>query len=323
MSLDPKNPRPGVYPGVDERTYREIDAINVHGLFEIQNGSPSHFKYKLDHPEPATSAMVMGSAVHCRLLQPEIFEKLFVIAPGCSEITGKGSRCSRDGKAICQGKWYCTQHMPGEADVIDQTPLSKSEHDNCLAICDGNSRRRILTEIIESIDQPNRELTLIWIDENTGVTCKGRIDMLSKGGAIFDLKTCESANPMKFARDALEYSYHQQAAFYLDGCAALGVHADIFYFMALEKTPPYEPAGLYFPDKFIDFGRRANRCLLQTYAWCKKTGIWPGFGAVPFEIELPNYFYERLTKMETLHLENYRGVESEDHKQLEVSDVGN
>jgi exodeoxyribonuclease VIII len=73
-----------------------------------------------------------------------------------------------------------------------------------------------------------------WADDTpTGLRVKARPDWYF-GGTIVDLKTCQDASPSGFARACATFSYHVQAAHYLNV-----TFAERFIFIAVEKTYPF------------------------------------------------------------------------------------
>jgi hypothetical protein len=50
-----------------------------------------------------------------------------------------------------------------------------------------------------------------------------------------DYKTADHANPAAFAKSALDYGYHQQAAWYLDGLRELGISDDAAFLFIVQS----------------------------------------------------------------------------------------
>jgi len=60
-----------------------------------------------------------------------------------------------------------------------------------------------------------KEKTVFWKEEITGIDCKARIDLLTPN-AVIDLKTTSEYTQEKFESRFAEYGYDLQAAFYMD-----------------------------------------------------------------------------------------------------------
>lgn len=127
----------------------------------------------------------------------------------------------------------------------------------------------------------------------TGVWLRGRFD-LHVGGDLYDYKTAASADPDTFARRAVDYGYHRQAAWYLDLAHAVGLDADQCGFIVQEKEPPYAVACIRLSGEHLTLGRRDMRTAIDTYAECLASGVWPGYGDHWQTVELPGYLRSRL-----------------------------
>jgi len=74
-------------------------------------------------------------------------------------------------------------------------------------------------------------------------------------GIIYDVKTTRYNSPSKFIKDAYEYGYHLQAAFYIDTLRLAGYKADYFAFLCVPSESPCEPFAVQITDRFIEDGR--------------------------------------------------------------------
>src|SRR5207237_4784056 len=94
----------------------------------------------------------------------------------------------------------------------------------------------------------------------TGVPCKARPDYLPAHGRwIVDLKTAASVNPRSWRDQAYRLGYHARAAWYLDGCAAvLGQAPEEYWFVLVEKEPPYLVSVVSFDQDALAWGRIAK-----------------------------------------------------------------
>lgn len=137
------------------------------------------------------------------------------------------------------------------------------------------------------------EQSLFWTDKRTGVRCRARLDWLPDRGhgrmVIPDYKTARSADPHEFARAAVTYGYHQQHAYYVEGCRVLGVADDDtqFVFVVQEKTPPYVVSVIQLDPAAAGIGRHLNHRALDLYKECTATGRWPGYSDEVCLVSLP------------------------------------
>ena len=138
-----------------------------------------------------------------------------------------------------------------------------------------------------------RETTARWRDPATGVECKARADLWSRGLRMLgDLKSCADASPEEFAKACARYTYHLQAAFYLDGFVRAGADVDTFAFIAVEKTPPHLCAVYMLDGPALFMGERRARRGLERLARCLETDVWPGLSNHIETLSLPRWVDE-------------------------------
>lgn len=137
------------------------------------------------------------------------------------------------------------------------------------------------------------EQSLFWEDRQVGIWRRARLDWLPRprGGRrliIPDYKTADRADREGFRKSATSYSYHMQAAQYIDGARALGLDDDpAFLFIVQEKTAPYLVHVIGLEDEDIEAGRNANREAGEIWRDCTAAGYWPGYPEDITYISLP------------------------------------
>ena len=95
-----------------------------------------------------------------------------------------------------------------------------------------------------------------------------------------------------FERACGNFGYHIQESFYRR-CweQATGRKVAKFYFLAVEKEPPYAFSIFELGDKSIIEGDAVVEKALQTYSECqKKTGSFPSYDTEIQQIDIPPYF---------------------------------
>jgi hypothetical protein len=133
-----------------------------------------------------------------------------------------------------------------------------------------------------------------WQDDVHGITRRFRLDWLpdaSEGRLIVaDYKTCQSAEPGAIRKAVANFGYHQQHAWYVDGCHALGLADDIaFVFIFQEKTAPYVTTVIELDAEAVQIGRKLNDRALAVYAECVATDTWPAYTSDVELISLPGW----------------------------------
>ncbi|CCW14640.1 hypothetical protein EBESD8_52100 [Rhodococcus aetherivorans] len=170
-----------------------------------------------------------------------------------------------------------------------KVPLKAADYDTAAAMAASIRRHPVAAALFQD---GAAEQSLYWRDPDTGIMLRCRPDWLPPNRTgrllVVDLKTSTSANPDKFAKSCAEYGYHQQAAWYLEGIAALQLADDAaFLFVVQSKTPPFEVTVNELDHESILLGRRLNRHAIDVYAECVESGVWPGYGHEVNRITLP------------------------------------
>lgn len=152
-----------------------------------------------------------------------------------------------------------------------------------------------------------REVTLAWIDPETDVWLRCRPDFLPNHSRyMVDPKTADSANPTAFQRAIWNNGYHCQAAWYIDAIKAVrDIDLDTFYFIAMEKKPPFLISVIDLTSEAIQYGRLQNRRAIRRFADAMETGEWPGYRDKrfpgddrAFRLGLPRYALTELEQQE-------------------------
>ena len=273
----------GLVPDMPAEVYHSINAMSAGGLKRMRQ-SPAHFYgLQLDpnRPEPGepTPALKNGTMVHCAIFEPASFHDRYVVRPDGLDMRTK------------EGKAWAATVAGMEIITAEQMSAAKGQREALLA----------LPEIASLLADGVGESSAFWIDETTGELCKCRPDWVSPAGdgvVIVDGKTCVDASPEGFSKAIWNFAYHLQAAWYADGYEkATGKTVHGFVFAAVESAWPHAAAAYMLGDDVLDRARAENRRLLNLYAECKRTGVWPGYGSQISLINLPRWarFTEEVT----------------------------
>ena len=258
--------KPGIYTSdqLSNSNYHSDKAIGSTGLKRILV-SPAHFKYP--NPFNATRAKEIGTAIHCRILESDRWDKDYKVA-----------ECDVRTSAIY--KDICKTHPK-------ERVLTSTEYENVRGMQQGVLRNRHCRELIEA---PGRyELSLFTTDPITGVSVKVRYDKLTDAGMPVDLKKCQKAGRDDFSRTINNYGYHISAAFYMIAWEwEFGEALDLMRWIAVEEQSPHA-AMRYKPDpEMMVIANDKVRTALNIYADCLDRGDWPAYDE-PEEISLPYY----------------------------------
>jgi hypothetical protein len=276
-------PAPGIYDGMPADQYFSIECASNSGLKHIAR-SPLHFITILRTPVEPTPAMIIGSATHTAVLEPHLFDAQYVVLP--DERPKRPSSVQLNAKKPSTETLYAIDWWKSfNAANAGRQVLDAADHDQVRRMADAVRAHPVAADILSA---GKAEQSVFWLDEETGVQCKARVDWL-RGAYPADLKTTDSAAPDDFVRSVVRYRYMCQSAMYLDGLAAVGERVDDFPFIVVEKQPPYAVAVYMLDDAAIAEGRRLYRRDLATYAWASATDSWPGYPAEIRELSLPRW----------------------------------
>ena len=242
-----------------EKEYRKSEGISRSELWEIRE-SPEKFKYKQEHPEEPTPALIFGTLVHSLLLDPDSFSSQFAIAPEVDKRTKAGKEAFN---AFLTG-------------VSDATIITQDEYKKALEMVS----RAFTTPFVSDLLSGEKELPIKWVDDLTGELCKVRLDCLIwiKGKPIIvDYKTTNNAQTDAFMRFATNNGYDFQAAMYCEAVEKTYGKKPTFVFIAQEKDPPYAVNIMQADEVIIKRGYDIFRELIGIYHDCKESGNWYGY----------------------------------------------
>lgn len=252
---------PGVYKRDEMRDYDAIDAINYSSLKALAK-SPKHYIHYLEHGRRETPDMFKGTAAHIAILEPERFVREYGV------FTGR----RKAGK-----EWTAFQEANKGRAILKESELNEA-----MAMRDAVREDEIASSYLAN---GYHEVTLVWVDAETGLKLKGRVDWLRKDNVLVDIKTTRDATPHWFSRDVARLQYHVQSAMYLDGLESITGKGARFVAVAIEKAPPYDVVTYDMPVPVIDAGRDEYRRLLRLLVECRQEKRWPGIGN-GFEVSL-------------------------------------
>jgi hypothetical protein len=217
----------------DDNYYEDKEYITASMVKQALQGSKKQFDYAMQYSKES-EAMLVGSAFHCMMLEPDKFSKLYAFEPAMDRRT----------KA---GKEYILQWQEDNKDIPYHIPGKHEEM--LLNMKDSLNNHPIYNSLIKS----NGEREVIKLFELEESKCKSKIDYYDvDDNYIVDIKTCTSAKVDDIVESIKKYMYGIQAAFYLDG-----LRAHKFYFVFVEKKAPYDVVIIDFIS--LEDGRKAYK----------------------------------------------------------------
>lgn len=272
-------PKPGIYPGIPAEDYHAWKAANYSTL-KLFSKSAAHARESLVNPMEQTDAMALGSAVNDAVLQPDLYEKDYIVAPDV------GDRRFKEAKA----KWK--DFLEESAGQIVLTGPEKHKIDMMASVI---REHPICEKILQDKGLP--ELSFVWEDDDTGTLCKGRVDWYGSlwgNPVVCDLKSTRDASPSGWPKQIASFQYHVQAAFYLDGLATIqpeGAKDRTFLWLCVENASPFCTAVYQADPAAIDEGRRRYKNYLAKWTQCQETNIWAGYPSALNLVDIPHWAY--------------------------------
>lgn len=266
MILDPT---PKLLDMPAEEYHRDHSRVS-HSMLEVFRESPRLYCGRFvtrEYPSERTDAMDFGTATHAMLLEDR---RVFVPIPR-DALNADGHRKGSAWKQFAaenEGKILLT---PDQQTTLECMVAELRRHKMAAKLlgCRGE-----------------REHTIHWTDEATGLDMKCRIDIVLEGMAIIgDYKT--SADAAKFDTQLYDLGYHRQDALYRDAVKGVTGELPQFLFVVQQKSPPYTVRVVPLSPQLVTIGRMQNRQDIAALISCRGADCWdaPSHGRVETPIE--------------------------------------
>jgi hypothetical protein len=163
--------------------------------------------------------MQIGSAIHCAILEPEVFEREYLLL---QDVKDRRSAIYKDALKIHSEDKVLISH---EINSVTSAAQAVSLNDDYQAQYASAKKYT--------------ELSFFAVDQETGVKIKCRFDMITEDGKALDIKKTQDVREFQFMRAIASYDYHIQQAFYerVYQCATSNELQD-FAFLAIEEKSP-------------------------------------------------------------------------------------
>lgn len=309
----------GVFQGIPNGEYHAGPGISKSGL-DLIACSPLHYRFKTTtaNDNPPTPAQRVGTITHTAILEPHLFwqhyAEPFEAPDGALATTDEIKDQLRAlGEKVSGNKPELIERLrfadPG-AVFLDDLKAEYAAANEGREIVDRDTLALVAGMRDAVMAHPAAsglltavpgwaELSAYWRDPITGVLCRCRPDWWRSDGILVDLKTTDDASPEGFAKSLLDWRYHVQAPFYLDGCRlaleqADGITLDVpapahFIFIVVEKKPPHAVAVYKLDAQSMELGRIEYARDVATCADCLRSDTWPGYGDKVQPISLPEW----------------------------------
>ncbi|WP_172900462.1 PD-(D/E)XK nuclease-like domain-containing protein, partial [Escherichia coli] len=253
---------PGIYYGISNENYHAGPGVSKSQLDDIAD-TPALYLWRKNAPVDTTKTKTLdlGTAFHCRVLEPEEFSNRFIVAPEFNRRTNAGKEEEKAFLMECAstGKTVITAEEGRKIELMYQSVMALP----------------LGQWLVESAG--HAESSIYWEDPETGTLCRCRPDkIIPEFHWIMDVKT--TADIQRFKTAYYDYRYHVQDAFYSDGYEAQFGVLPTFVFLVASTTVE---CGRY-PIEIFMMGEEAKLAgqqeyhrNLRTLADCLNTDEWP------------------------------------------------
>jgi exodeoxyribonuclease VIII len=259
------NADPAFIAEIKDSDYRNATGLSQSSLKHFLI-SPAHYLASTEeHIEP-TKAMQFGTAFHAHLLQANPEEHYAV-------------KIKVDGRSK-EGKLYNEQFALENASkvVIDSDEKSK-----IVCMAEEVMGHATAGKLMQSLT--HREFAVFGT--NHGIRLKGLIDGYNeKEGIVIDLKTAEDASPAGFRKAIWDRGYALQQVHYTWLLTNAGKPVNAFYFIAVEKEPPYAVGVYKINADSLTKSFKIWDDALDSFFVCQASGVYPAYSENPVEITL-------------------------------------
>lgn len=284
------------------------DHISGSNIAAVLEKSPAHLKYA---ERKESKALHFGTAMHCAILEPDVYEQEFI----CDISKDDYPEALTSDAAI--KSWlkargvtgYSAKKTPELIEMVRDTGEGVEIWSEIKSKFDGQAEGKTIVSKgdFEKIELMRQTITGYYPDyfksfvpeislvgSLDGIKVKVRLDMIytdSNGDEwIIDLKSCQSAEPEKFGRDAHKLHYYEKMTLQHDCFAvAFGREPAGVILLAQEKEYPFIPQAYVMTVEQLAEGYENYQTGMRIINDCMERDSWPAYGGGVKELSTPGY----------------------------------
>ena len=243
-----------------EKEYRAHDAVNFTSLKQLSQG-PAAYRYFRDvgNAEGTTTDRIFRSAVHSRILTPELYAQEYVVYDG-----DRRTKLYKEFAAANAGKRI----------------LSGSEGEKVERYAEAALKHEFLSSLLAHT-YTETEKAFVYTDPATGLQCKALIDIYNPILRIIaDLKSFRFVPHHKAAWVIRDGYWDVQGVHYtIPGAMAAGCEQDEMSFANIiimdSGEKGIETAWVWHGAGLVERARNLREGWLRTVQTCTASGVWP------------------------------------------------
>lgn len=241
-------------------------------------------------PKEPTKAMRFGTLAHLAMLQGQLFRSRYVVQPEFESYDQKGNRSESKNTTYYKNKvaeWKAS--LPPDAIIV-----TEEERENLFCMIESVLSHPDASALIKG---SKTEIAGFWQDEQTGINCKLKPDILSFDASILpDLKTTQDVSWESFRRSVESLRYDIQMAMYAEGVRRLtGRVPENQVWICVESKYPFETRVYELNDAYKKIGQHDFRYALNKIKECIAAKNFPQGQQVATMAE-PSIWFERQYK---------------------------
>ncbi len=232
--------------------YRDVLACSFSGLRDLSR-SPAYAKWRREHPDKPTPAMIRGSAFHCAVLEPAAFDARYCLKDfDARTVAGKARKAEVEAGGLVPLDVETWDAVKRSADAVLLDPAARPLIDAATV-----REKPVLARLCDT-------------------DCKGVPD--ARGAdIIIDLKSTVKASEASFPKFIADSRVDAQLAFYEALCRKSGGGEQEYgrFVIAVTDTPPHEVLVYSFDDEMIATAWEWLDPLVEKWKACIARGAWP------------------------------------------------
>lgn len=265
----------GLSTEITNEQYHAAPGLSFTGMKRFAETPATYSAYLREEKAP-TDDQRLGSLVHMRVLEPEVFKQRVV------EVDGVWSHKTKE-KVLelrAAGQFPAKPKEIELSKVMAESILKREKVRNLLA----KGAAEVSCFWKEPIEVTDPSTGEVRIEE---ILCKARPDWLrTEDGIIADIKWYNDLADLPIRKQIYRQKYHWQAQWYLHGLSrALGKKLNLFVHIFIQEKDPYLVRTVALPDAVLEKAHAEFAPLLPRFLQCLKANDWPGY---PDQIEMTN-----------------------------------
>lgn len=268
--------------GIPSEIYHTMPGISSSDIKAVLSGSVRKWLHGKQNPV-SKYAFTFGNMIHCYLLENDQFFNRYFTDDQLPKAPGRNTK---EGKAIfaewsdiyfekftkeyagslSSDQWQDEFAKWQKPELAHMKRVTEQELEVLKGIKENFDKHEIIQKLYCQ-DKGDSEITMFWIDEETGVLCKCRPDRINwDWPCVLDVKSTMDGDLDAFEGQITELDYEVSAAFYLEGVSKVtGNPIEDFIYTPVEKVAPFEVTYYIADPASIDSGKLLFKAGLEIF----------------------------------------------------------